>query len=84
MLILIVEDEPAIARFLERGLNAHGHRILCAYDGEEGTRLAVNDPVMKVADVSPGTLVCHSKKSPDGRTGTRPPNKLRIWPSRSA
>ena len=45
MLILIVEDEPAIARFLERGLNAHGHRILCAYDGEEGTRLAVEEPV---------------------------------------
>jgi DNA-binding response OmpR family regulator len=45
MLILIVEDEPAIARFLERGLNAHGHRVLCAYDGEEGTRLAVEEPV---------------------------------------
>jgi DNA-binding response OmpR family regulator len=45
MLILIVEDEPAIARFLKRGLNAHGHRVLCAYDGEEGTRLAVEEPV---------------------------------------
>jgi DNA-binding response OmpR family regulator len=45
MLILIVEDEPAIARFLERGLSAHGHRVLCAYDGEEGTRLAVEEPV---------------------------------------
>jgi DNA-binding response OmpR family regulator len=45
MLILIVEDEPAIARFLERGLNAHGHRVLCAYDGEAGTRLAVEEPV---------------------------------------
>jgi DNA-binding response OmpR family regulator len=45
MLILIVEDEPAIARFLKRGLGAHGHRVLCAYDGEEGTRLAVEEPV---------------------------------------
>jgi DNA-binding response OmpR family regulator len=45
MLILIVEDEVAIARFLQRGLNAHGHRVLCAYDGEEGTRLAVDEPV---------------------------------------
>jgi DNA-binding response OmpR family regulator len=45
MLILIVEDERAIARFLERGLNAHGHRVLCAYDGEEGARLAVEEPV---------------------------------------
>ncbi len=45
MQILIVEDEAAIARFLERGLNAHGHRVVCAYDGEEGTRLAVDEPV---------------------------------------
>jgi len=53
MLILIVEDEPAIARFLERGLNAHGHRVLCAYDGEEGTRLAVEEPVdLVLLDIS--------------------------------
>src|SRR5215203_3893001 len=53
MLILIVEDEAAIARFLERGLNAHGHRVLCAYDGEEGTRLAVDEPVdMVLLDIS--------------------------------
>jgi DNA-binding response OmpR family regulator len=45
MLILIVEDEAAIARFLERGLNAHGHRVLCAFDGEEGARIAVDEPV---------------------------------------
>jgi hypothetical protein len=30
MLILIVEDEAAIARFLKRGLDAHGHRVVCA------------------------------------------------------
>jgi DNA-binding response OmpR family regulator len=53
MLILIVEDEAAIARFLERGLNAHGHRVLCAYDGEEGTRLAVEEPVdLVLLDIS--------------------------------
>ena len=45
MLILIIEDEAAIARFLKRGLNAHGHRVVCVYDGEEGTRLAVDEPV---------------------------------------
>jgi hypothetical protein len=28
MLILIIEDEAAIARFLKRGLNAQGHSIL--------------------------------------------------------
>jgi DNA-binding response OmpR family regulator len=45
MLILIVEDGRAIARFLERGLDAHGHRVLCAYDGKVGIRLAVEEPV---------------------------------------
>jgi DNA-binding response OmpR family regulator len=45
MLILIVEDETAIARFLERGLNAHGHGVLIANNGEEGARLAVEEPV---------------------------------------
>src|ERR671938_515892 len=53
MLILIVEDEAAIARFLERGLNAHGHTVLCAYDGEEGARLAVEEPVdLVLLDIS--------------------------------
>ena len=53
MLILIVEDEAAIARFLERGLNAHGHRVLCAYDGEAGSRLAVEEPVdLVLLDIS--------------------------------
>jgi DNA-binding response OmpR family regulator len=53
MLILIVEDEAAIARFLERGLNAHGYGVLCAYDGEQGTRLAVDEPVdLVLLDIS--------------------------------
>ena len=53
MLVLIVEDEAAIARFLERGLGAHGHRVVCAYDGEEGTRLAVEEPVdLVLLDIS--------------------------------
>jgi DNA-binding response OmpR family regulator len=45
VLILIVEDETAIVRFLERGLNAHGHRVLSASNGEHGARLAVEEPV---------------------------------------
>jgi DNA-binding response OmpR family regulator len=45
VLILIVEDETAIVRFLERGLNAHGHRVLSASNGEQGARLAVEEPV---------------------------------------
>ncbi|QIN82148.1 response regulator [Rubrobacter tropicus] len=53
MLILIVEDEAGISRFLERGLNAHGHGVLCAYDGEEGARLAVQEPVdLVLLDIS--------------------------------
>src|SRR5215211_3174360 len=53
MLILIVEDEAAISRFLKRGLKAHGHRVVCAYEGEEGSRLAVEEPVdLVLLDIS--------------------------------
>ena len=33
--ILVVEDEPAIADFIERGLRAEGYVVSCAYDGDE-------------------------------------------------
>ena len=49
----IVEDEAAIARFLERGLNAHGYRVVCADDGEGGTRLAVDELVDLVLLAAP-------------------------------
>ncbi len=45
MRILIVEDEPGIVRFLERGLEAHGYRPLSADNGEDGVRLAVDAAV---------------------------------------
>ena len=48
MLVLIVEDDPAIVRFLERGLAAHGHSTMTAADGEEGVRLASEDHVEMV------------------------------------
>lgn len=48
MLVLIVEDDPAIVRFLERGLAAHGHSTLTAGDGEEGVRLAAEESVEMV------------------------------------
>jgi DNA-binding response OmpR family regulator len=38
--ILIVEDEPPIADFLERGLAAEGYATSCVADGVEGERLA--------------------------------------------
>lgn len=45
MKILLVEDEAAIVRFLERGLAAHGHHVLSAGNGEDGVRLAAEDSV---------------------------------------
>jgi len=38
--ILVVEDEPAIADFLQRGLEAEGYSVTTAGDGDEGGRLA--------------------------------------------
>jgi len=40
MRILIVEDEPRIADFLQRGLNAEGNFCVVANDGESGLSLA--------------------------------------------
>jgi len=45
MRILIVEDDPAIVRFLERGLAAHGHRALTADNGQDGVLMATDESV---------------------------------------
>ncbi len=45
MRILVIEDDPAIVRVLERGLGAHSHTLLCADNGEVGALLAVSEPV---------------------------------------
>ena len=45
MRILVIEDDPGIVRFLERGLGAHGHQILSAATGEDGVLLATNETV---------------------------------------
>lgn len=42
MEILIVEDEPAIADFLERGLAREGFAVRTVADGAEGERLALD------------------------------------------
>jgi DNA-binding response OmpR family regulator len=39
--ILVVEDEPAIADFIKRGLEGEGYAVSVAADGEEGERLAL-------------------------------------------
>ncbi len=45
MRVLIVEDEAAIVRMLERGLAAHGYQCVSAGNGEDGVRLAADDAV---------------------------------------
>ena len=45
MRILVVEDEPAIADFLRRGLQSEGYSVDCAHDGVEGERRALSGEV---------------------------------------
>jgi DNA-binding response OmpR family regulator len=45
MRILIIEDDAAIIRVLQRGLNAHGHQTVIADTGEDGVLLAADETV---------------------------------------
>src|SRR4051794_21056761 len=45
MRILIVEDEAAIADFIQRGLHAEGHAVGLAADGVAGERRALAEDV---------------------------------------
>src|SRR3954453_20767140 len=52
MKILVVEDETAIADFVQRGLEAEGDAVECAGDGNEGERQALTgDPDLVVLDL---------------------------------
>ncbi len=52
MRILVVEDERPIAEFVQRGLEADGYSVTCAWDGEEGLALArTGDYALVVLDV---------------------------------
>ena len=42
MRILVVEDEPAIADFVGRGLRAAGYAVTCVHDGAEGEAQALS------------------------------------------
>lgn len=42
-LILVIEDEPGIVDFLERGLRAHGFEVVAALDGETGIQRAKSE-----------------------------------------
>ena len=43
MHILVAEDEPAIADFIERGLKAEGYAVTVALDGDEALRRALSE-----------------------------------------
>jgi|SRR5437764_2524678 DNA-binding response OmpR family regulator len=45
MKILVVEDETAIADFVQRGLEAEGYDVACADDGPEGEQHALKEDV---------------------------------------
>ncbi len=44
-MILVIEDEPGIVDFLERGLQAEGFEVRSALDGEIGARTALDENV---------------------------------------
>lgn len=43
--ILVIEDEPGIVDFLDRGLTAHGFEVSSALDGVSGTELALGGDI---------------------------------------
>jgi DNA-binding response OmpR family regulator len=43
--ILVIEDEPGIVDFLQRGLTNHGYEVSAALDGVTGTQMALNEDV---------------------------------------
>jgi len=43
--ILVIEDEPGIVDFLERGLSAHGFTVASALDGVTGTDVALSQDI---------------------------------------
>jgi DNA-binding response OmpR family regulator len=43
--ILVIEDEPGIVDFLDRGLRSHGFEVISALDGVDGTEKAVSEQV---------------------------------------
>ncbi|MBP8947393.1 MAG: response regulator transcription factor [Candidatus Promineofilum sp.] len=53
MRILIIEDDEAIARVLQRGLRAHGHQTVLAETGEDGVLLSTDETVeLTILDIS--------------------------------
>jgi DNA-binding response OmpR family regulator len=49
--ILIIDDEKELVMLLEDELKAKGHEVMVAYNGEEGTKLAKNQPDLVILDI---------------------------------
>ncbi|HUR54751.1 MAG TPA: HD domain-containing phosphohydrolase [Gemmataceae bacterium] len=91
--VLVVDDEPAISRLLQRVLESQGHRVIVASDGREALdRVGEQPPDLVVLDVDlpqlNGFEVCRRlKATPATRllpvlmlTGTSTPNaRLTGW-----
>jgi two-component system, OmpR family, response regulator len=43
--ILVIEDEPGIVDFLERGLSAQGFEVISALDGDSGLKRALTEDI---------------------------------------
>ena len=43
--VLVIEDEPGIVDFLQRGLTAQGYEVIAASDGVTGSELALREDV---------------------------------------
>jgi DNA-binding response OmpR family regulator len=43
--VVVIEDEPQIASFVAKGLEAHGFHVLVAHDGSTGLQLALDPSV---------------------------------------
>jgi twitching motility two-component system response regulator PilH len=70
-LVLVIEDDPAQRRLLERMLGARDYRVLTAPDGEAGVEIAAaSHPDVIVLDVMMprlnGYQACRALKSHDG------------------
>src|SRR5689334_18047205 len=68
-LVLIIDDEPPIRRFLRASLTAEGYRVAEAATGEEGLKLAAQQPPdLVILDLGLPTM--------DGQEALR---RLREW-----
>ncbi len=50
--VLVIDDDPDIRELLQRSLEDHGYRVICAPDGETGIHRALQDrPDLVIVDM---------------------------------